>query len=261
MRLFVVAESAVPLVHVHRVAGVGGGVVRLPLRHDLFVPLPPRLLHAHPLRLDPAEVGRIDIGRQPAVEAVQLIGAHKVHLAGQHGVVPRVGEVVGEGGQVLSQRRPVVDTAVDGGVAARHQTRPGRGAQRIGRVGRVEADPLRAQALQRGRLHHRMAVGAGEGGDHLVGDDKKYVGPLAHGPNSSLSLCAGAGERCQGQRVCRRLRVLGRLQLCQHGWRLSPATATLGRGARTKCRQFPSAATPGGLPVLAARAAILWAAA
>ena len=70
LRLFVVAEGIVPEVDPDRLAGVATGVVRGPVAHDLLVVVPLGLLDADPLFLDPRKVGRVDVGRQPAVEAV-----------------------------------------------------------------------------------------------------------------------------------------------------------------------------------------------
>ena len=70
LRFFVVAEGIVPEVDPDGLAGVATGVVRGPVAHDLLVELPLGLLDADPLFLDPRKVGRVDVGRQPAVKAV-----------------------------------------------------------------------------------------------------------------------------------------------------------------------------------------------
>ena len=45
----------------------------------------------------PAEIGGIDVGGQPLLEAVQLVGAAEMHLAGQHGAIARRAQIMGEG--------------------------------------------------------------------------------------------------------------------------------------------------------------------
>tara|TARA_B100000809_G_scaffold225476_1_gene236475 strand:- start:1902 stop:2084 length:183 start_codon:yes stop_codon:yes gene_type:complete len=48
------------------------------------------------------------------------------------------------------------------------------------RIGSIKAHALCSQALQMRRLYHRVPVHAGEGGGHLVGDDKKNIRSVAH---------------------------------------------------------------------------------
>ena len=48
----------------------------------------------------PAEVGRIDVGRQALLVAMELIGTDEVHLAGERGLIAGAPQVVGEGRDV-----------------------------------------------------------------------------------------------------------------------------------------------------------------
>ena len=45
----------------------------------------------------PAEVGRVDVGGQPLLEAMELVGPDEVHLAGEARPVARRAQVVREG--------------------------------------------------------------------------------------------------------------------------------------------------------------------
>ena len=67
------------------------------LLHDVHgvVPVEP-LARPIPLRM-PGEVGRIDVGGQAGIEAMQLVGTNEVHLATETTAIAFGREVVGEG--------------------------------------------------------------------------------------------------------------------------------------------------------------------
>lgn len=69
----------------------------------------------------PAEVGRIDVGRQAFFESVQLIGAAKMHLAAQHRLVSGAPQIMREGGYLRRKFRGVVVSADGGYLAARQE--------------------------------------------------------------------------------------------------------------------------------------------
>ena len=60
----------------------------------------------------PAEVGGIDVGRQTLLEAVKLVGADKVHLPRQGGLIAGPPQMMGKGGHV---RRKLGGIVVDAG--------------------------------------------------------------------------------------------------------------------------------------------------
>ena len=100
----------------------------------------------------PAEVGRIDIGGQPGLEAVQLIRTHEVHLARETGGVAGATQVVRPGRHGGAKFGGVVVDAGTRGQLARHEGRPPRRAQVARRVGVVEIDRAPGQLLQVGRV-------------------------------------------------------------------------------------------------------------
>ena len=86
----------------------------------------------------PVEVGRVDVGRQALLEAVQLIGADEVHLAGERRLVAGGAQHVGDrgraGGQLRRRCRRRRSTTACGRRAARSAT--GRTAARRSRRSR-----------------------------------------------------------------------------------------------------------------------------
>jgi hypothetical protein len=77
----------------------------------------------------PAEVGGVDVGGQPLLKAVHLVGADEVHLARQAGEVARPPQVMRVGGDGGGEFGGVVVDAGAGGHLARHERRPRRGAE------------------------------------------------------------------------------------------------------------------------------------
>ena len=77
------------------IGDVDASPVRSGLEHPahVVVPLEPRLVVDPPVRR-PQEVGRIDVGGDPLLVAVKLIGADEVHLAGETRPVAGVAQVV-----------------------------------------------------------------------------------------------------------------------------------------------------------------------
>src|SRR3954464_9048847 len=69
------------------------------------------------LRRHPVHACREDVSRQPAPEAVELVGPDEVHLAAEDGFVPCVREVVRERRLVGGEDRRVVPAAEVGGEA------------------------------------------------------------------------------------------------------------------------------------------------
>ena len=161
--LFVVVD----LVRGDRLAGLGQHVhVVVPLADPLTGPLPVR---------GPREVGRIDVGRQPFLEPVQLIGPDEVHLAGQHRAIPAARKVMGERRRRRRKLAGVVPRADRRDGTTRQHREARRRTQRRVTVGGIEAHATAGQRVEVWCRHHRMAVRTGELRGQLVGHDQHDV--------------------------------------------------------------------------------------
>ena len=109
----VVGDLVVVLELVGDLGGAGAGD-----RAEVVVP-PVDALVGPGLVGGPAEVGGVDVGGQPLLEAVQLVGADEVHLAGEAGLVAGAAQVVGEGRDVGGELGGVVVDAGAAGEAGR----------------------------------------------------------------------------------------------------------------------------------------------
>ena len=137
----------------------------------------------------PAVVGGVNVAGQALLVAMQLVGAAKVHLAGQRRAVAQVAQVVRIGRHVGRQVRRVVKTANARGQLPAHQAKARRRAQRAVAVRRIKGDALRRQCGQVRHLHHGRRVMQGQqGSGHLVGHDEQDVG--AFGSSGCHSECA-----------------------------------------------------------------------
>ena len=136
----------------------------------------------------PAEVTGIDVGRQPLLEAVQLIRADEVHLPAQARSVALEPEVVRE----RRNRRPELGCVVVHGRAGRkrprHERRPGGSAQRARAVRVLEHDAPIRQAVERRRLRDGMTVRSQERGGELVDHHDEDVRPVGHRPSDAISV-------------------------------------------------------------------------
>ena len=83
----------------------------------------------------PAEIGGVDVGGEPFLEAVKLVGADEVHLARQRRVIARAAQVVGVGGNVRGEFGGVVIDPRPFRQRPRHEGGAGGGAEGRGRVG------------------------------------------------------------------------------------------------------------------------------
>ena len=123
----------------------------------------------------PVEAGRIDVGGEPFLEAVELIGADEVHLAGQAGGVAVGSQMVR---QRWSRRRELRAVVVNAG-PRRQPAREHRGARRCaqwgGAVCAVEHHPVACQRRDGGRLDDRVSVGRQPGSRQLVDHDQQEV--------------------------------------------------------------------------------------
>ena len=134
------------------------------------------LERATPVRR-PVHVGGIDVGGEPILEPVQLIGADEVHLAAHRGVVARGAQGVHHRGRARPELGGVVVDPGARGVAAGEHGRARRGAERERGVGRLEHRPGLGERRQMRSLDHGMAVGGQPAGGQLVGhEDQERVG-------------------------------------------------------------------------------------
>ncbi len=122
-------------------------------RHRVVPPVD-ALAGLAPVR-SPAEVAGIDVGREPLLEPVQLIGADEVHLAAQARPVALEPEVVREGRNRRAKLGGVVVRAGARRQGARHEGRPRGTAQRARGVRVLEDDALLGEPVDRGGLRDR----------------------------------------------------------------------------------------------------------
>ena len=150
----------------------------------------------------PREVGRVDVGGEATAEAVQLVGPDEVHLARQHRPVARQVQPVGDGGGCGTPLRRVVPGADLRCRPAGHHRVPRRSAQRRMAVRGIEPRTALRERVHRRRLHHGVAVGAGEMRRQLVRHHEQNVG-RSHQSNSTPARTQRALARGQGQfRAC-----------------------------------------------------------
>ena len=96
----------------------------------------------------PAEISGIDISGQTFLEPVQLVGADKMHLARQAGVIARTAQVMRIGRHAGRKFSRVVIDARGARQLARHKRRPPRCAQWAGGIGILEPRRPRCQFFQ-----------------------------------------------------------------------------------------------------------------
>ena len=156
----------VELVGAHADAGLGD-------RTHVVIPARP-LVRPVPVRR-PAKVGRVDVGRQPLFEAMQLVGTAEVHLAAEDGAIASKPQMMGEGRDVGGEFRGIVVDAGPRGQAPGHERRPRRRAQRACAIGVVEHDAVSRELRHVRAPGERMAVDRQERRRHLIGHDDEDV--------------------------------------------------------------------------------------
>ena len=145
----------------------------------VVVPLEPGLVVDPPVRR-PQEVGRIDVGGDPLLVAVELIGADEVHLAGETGPVASVAQVVVEGGYGSGKLDRVVEGTDPRRQPSAQHREPRRRTEREVAIGVLEHDAVLGQAVEVRGLHLRMAVRRQHLRCELVGHDEEKVGTSRH---------------------------------------------------------------------------------
>ena len=124
---------------------------------------------------DHVEVGRVDVGRQPLLEAVVLVGPDEVHAADEGRVIAEGPQPVGEGRYRGGEVVAVVEAVDLRRQAAGHHRRPRRGAQRCRAVGAVEDGAGFCEFVDVRGQGGGVTVGAERLGRHLVGLDDDDV--------------------------------------------------------------------------------------
>jgi hypothetical protein len=142
---------------------------------QIVVPRKPLVVLEPPVG-NPVHPRRIHVGQRPLLEPVQLVGANKVHLAGEHCAVAGDAEVVGQRRDGGGQLRGVVDSTRARGQQPGHHRAARRGAQRRGAERALEDDAVGPEPLEGRRADDVVAVGGQRIRGELVGDDEKDVG-------------------------------------------------------------------------------------
>ncbi len=159
------------LVGAHAGAGLGDAVHRvIPVRTVLRV-LPVR---------GPAEIGGVDVGGQPLLEAVELVGAAEMHLAGQDGAIAGQPQVVREGRRLRGELGRVVIGADRRGQPAGEEHRARRRAERGVAIGGIEHDGPIGERVDRRRASDPVAIGGQRAGSELVGHKDQDVRLACH---------------------------------------------------------------------------------
>ena len=138
------------------------------------------LLEAGPIRR-PAEIGRIDVGGEPLLEAVQLIGAAKMHLAAQDGLVAGAAQIMSEGRHLRREFSRIVVGTDRRYLAARQQGKPRGRAQRAIAVERFEEDALRSQGIDVRCLRDPVSIGWKGARGELIGHQNEEIGSVRQG--------------------------------------------------------------------------------
>jgi len=179
------------LVEIELVGGLGDAGPQ----HRVHVVVPPvdALFRMVPVRR-PAEIGGVDVGREPLLEAVQLVRADEVHLARERRPVAEVPQHVREGRDLGAELGGVVVDADAGGEPAAAHRRPRRGAERDVAVRLFEQHAARDEPVEDGGAGDGVPVGPERERGQLVGDHQQDVRPLHRW------LSASAASRCRRRR-------------------------------------------------------------
>ncbi|CAG9224308.1 hypothetical protein BVI1335_520009 [Burkholderia vietnamiensis] len=174
-----------------------GAHARPGVEHRAHVVIPARPLGRVVPVGHPAEVGRIDVGREPLLEAVQLVGAAEVHFPGQHRPVTTRAQVVREGQRLRGQFGGVIVGADTRRQLAGQQREARRRAQRARAVRGVEHHALRGEPVERRRARDAVAVGRQRERRELVGHQDQDVGSRVRHRRSWGNRCSnGTARRC-----------------------------------------------------------------
>ena len=128
----------------------------------------------------PAEIRRVDVGRQPLLETVKLIRPAEMHLAGKDGLITGVAQVMGECRHIGGELGRIVVGADGRRQPSRHEDVAGRRAERAVAVGGLESDAAGRQRIDIRRLGRSAAIGREHAGGKLIRHQYQYVRPTCH---------------------------------------------------------------------------------
>ena len=167
------------------VGDVDAAPVRPGIEHraHAVVPFEPGLA-VEPAVRRPLKIGGIDVGGEPFLVTVELIGTDEVHLAGKAGPVSGGAQIVVERRDRRGELDRVVERADPGGQASAQHGKPRRRTERKIAIRVLEHDSLFGEAVEMRRLYQRMSIGRERLGRELVGHDEEKVRALRHGRNS-----------------------------------------------------------------------------
>jgi hypothetical protein len=165
------------------------------LRHGIHGVIPARpLLESLPVRR-PAEVRRIDVGGEPLLEAMQLIGSAKMHLAAEHRLIAGAAQIMREGGNLRRKLRGIVVGADGRDLPARQEREPRGGAQRAVAIERIEHDAARGQRVDVRGLREAIAVRGQRARRQLIGHQNQEIGSACHGGSCAHRLIIARAVR------------------------------------------------------------------
>ena len=168
-------------------------------RAHVVVPPVDTLAGAAPVRC-PAEVARVDVRREPLLEAVQLVRADEVHLPAQAGPVALEAQVVRERRDGRGELGRVVVHACARRQQPRHEGGARRRAERARRVGVLEDDAVLGERIDRRGPRHGMAVRPEERRRELIDHHDEDVRPFAHRPRGRYQRATGSLIAFEGRR-------------------------------------------------------------
>ena len=122
----------------------------------------------------PAEISRIDIGRQALLETVQLIRAAEMHLAAQGSLVAGAAQVMSEGRRLRWKFGGVVVGTDLRWQLPGHEREPRGGAQRAVAVAGIEHDAVLRQSVDM-RCPGAAAVGRQYTYSQLIGHEQQKI--------------------------------------------------------------------------------------
>ena len=164
------------------------------LGHRVHGVIPARpMLEVEPVG-GPAEIGRVDIGRQALLEAMQLIGAAEVHLPAQHGAIPRESEVMRKRGQLRREFRRVVVCTDGRGQTSGHEREARGRTQRTVAVCGSKRDAAGCQGVEVRCSGHRISIRRECARSQLVSHEYEEIGLWHEHPSVSGSW-AGIHDR------------------------------------------------------------------
>ena len=124
----------------------------------------------------PTKIGRVDVGSEPFLKTVELIGAHEVHFAREDGQVAELAKMVGKGRHFGWQLGGIVKAAEARWQAAREKPIAGRSTEWCGAICRIEGHASICEPGDIGSVDDLIAIRRQCRCIHLVCHKKYDVG-------------------------------------------------------------------------------------